>query len=1790
MIPDIIERFPKDENGVQYATLTKAEVSIAVMDEKSITSQIKISGDVTPDFSTQEWEVIYKDELYINPTHKPQGAKENTSRKATIDLTFQHWAIYQLKRYFFCTIADTETGIIMPDKYNASVYLNLPSFIEMFKQVLEYYYGDAITIDYNKEWVAKSEPTSVSIDHSKIWEVLKQLYDLYAVRWEIVRGSDEKHYIIRIGYPSKEVNHIFKYGFEGGLLKVERQVQSEEIANVLIGRGSEENLPKRYFKDIDPNNPDFAADPDWIPELADIYFDRLRGATFRSYVQGWKTKHYGDADYVAPKEQAYSQWAWQKGFDDEKFEPIEYVADEICDNASIDTKKIEITPGFTADVKKGSSIDEYGVLFNGLEDNDDIKPTLQDTGLDMIVTIEQIEDESEVKKPTWDGRINSLPAENVSVSDFKRQGERKSVTTKRLGFIVPEGRTANLVISPILVGTYKDNYIIESYDVIVYTDASGSKAIPASGIPSGTYYYEVKLTVQCTIFEDKKTSVGIQFSDPHMESATLQKVGEEGTFKIWVQNIWGTEIGENETPTAYAERVWKPILGDKEGNEAAVVFTTGNLAVSEDYEFKIVGYPEYDDNQYLYDGDDNEYQSHWCITLARSDADYETLGVYVPNAKRNGNIGDKIVFIGIEMTHKPYVVDAEKRLDDYKKEQLKEKSDIKPTWVVSTDRVRLNEEGREDALINQISVGAQITLEDERFIGGSNQEILFIQALKYTYREASNNDTALNPDLEMTIGTEFASSSNSVSTLSGEVSAIRHQLNSSLSNIEQVVRTIGDKTYLRKDRSDRTPYPLRVGGELISEKEARSQAFASGQTGYGWKIDKGGNIEADALTLRRFLEVPELRYNRTEVICGTQWRAPGGGKIASVEIKNATTGRCTLKLEDGEIGAVSVGDLCMGVFHMLNSQGFDADSNAREDSDDRRGNFKYSGFTTIYFEITSVAADNSYFDYKLRANTTAHPQTAMSFVGYGNRTNIDRQKSYYATRTYERYLSGVSDWEFSEQNIMMQLGDLSGLTIGGEDMSGYSAYLNNVYFRGVLRKMRDNVSDVANNLLNETYDFGASWRKRDGVEIVTNANNFSEVYQDNSEGTSTAVMTYQNFPFKADTTYTLSFWAKGSGKLITYCYSNTWGTIQSQLIKTTGTKGGTTSGDTNNEYALNGEWTRHYLVFKVLKNDTSINSYVQFATSAGCIASIKAIKLEEGEAIESDWTPSPKDMLGEKGEKGDKGDNAINIELSPATTILKKGARSHNYIYVDLFDGGKQIDYYNSTSNPDGFLCSTLANTSTIEEGLDWRFYIDNDNRFMYDLVYYGETDVDIEIPFTVTYKGVEYKRKLIAKSVADGAQGAVMRVCGAFDASHGDYSDGTTADAEGTRWIDLIWIDGANNTRYYFTCKKSLGSGTNKPTTASNDNWELMSDLGSIYADLVFAKNARIDFLASQEIVFGETASNGTTSICGRIGSPTTTSLKDIIMWLGGANPTNATMTFDKLGNARFGLLNGKRVELDPNEKEVRVYNDSGELAITIDGDTHDIADLYKTTDRLTKTYADSSVYSGAQQVSNSKTVNLGTLILGEKGHITINALLYGYAQARYFSATTTSGTATILASTSRIRIAIYDKSEYESNPQETTAVAEIVHEVEGDKNYFITNPPSSTTTTSGTAKTQTDEQQYTLDTDLEAGDYVVIATYYLSKPKYPSITNYCAANARIKDYKCSLLVGSSPRALLSANGLIVANSTQDFLTAGIKGSEGFVIEGHVGEVGLKIDKEGIKALDVTTNTYRKIAFTFEE
>lgn len=1143
MIKDI-----KELNFPEYATLSQATCTLQDMADKFITTQVKIDGAITPDFS-YDWEIEFKGEKYIMPLRQPQAAKENTSLNSTIDLTFYHWAQYQLKRQYFFTIQPVETGTAVADKYIAPVSLNLKDFCELFSQVLDYYFNGDITIDLNPEWAFAEEPTTVEISYSYLWDVLIQFYDLWAVRWQIEpKDGDPDKYVIKVGYPVAEVDHIFEYGFNGGLLKIERQVQDDNIRNMLLGRGGDKSLPYRYFKDIDPQTPSFPADPDWIPELRNIYFSELRGKTFRDYVKGWKTNPHrqlteadgtpiapyiityptggsvqtqllpkmerssfyiscsgaiiniqgsefinipqgyrgnfrdgtidlytiyeeydiyqdtytdivvhdvvdvtteitlidrntgetiasvdvppGEYDYsvkfdlqnkyvgslrvdlayegleliktpiqevkpnvetpisVEPYDEKYAvtSWAYKRGHEDEKFDPVEYVKDD-------------------------ASIAKYGELMGGLENNEEIYPSIQGVTvdpygrIDEVVDVEPITSDDIEESVENDSVISNIPNGAFSYTSSELATNYTASTTfPKVTFTVPAGKLANLLvledveILKVYVGNktankivHQDNFgiyaQIEEKEVKVY-DSATNKERASVGIPEGSYYYVISVKVKYISAAYKKAKITVGIETPRIQYGTSQDEKWRGTWDIWVKNIWGSEKRSDETDAQYAERVWLPILGDRTGEEAKVVFSTGMLSTSQDYEFVIAKTPVYDTSKTL-----NGVPSHWRLTLGKSDADLESTGLYLPSTMRQGKAGDHFFFVGIDMPHQ-YVLWAEQRLDNYKTDNLDEVKDIKPTWVVSLDKVRIanTQQGELQPLISQLHVGDSIRLADKRFILNEEgeetaYEILYLQSITYNYREPSSSSPALIPDVEVVLSDKYETIANPIATLSGDVSALTKQIGA-MSNVEQVVRAVGDKLYLRKDGiSDRSMSPT----EFFSKVTGRD--FRSGIVGgASWGIyqDANGNwvVEADRFKARQDFEVNNLVIN--QIIAR-------GGMI----IESAAQMEVTRVVETDE-GYVCYFDQKMGSVANL----FHVDDVAY------CSRFTPENTDLKFYKrrVVAVSADSITLTKDTDFNGEGIPEEGDTIVQFGNYTDTARQ--YAKVRDvigggYERYLEGL---------------------------------------------------------------------------------------------------------------------------------------------------------------------------------------------------------------------------------------------------------------------------------------------------------------------------------------------------------------------------------------------------------------------------------------------------------------------------------------------------------------------------------------------------------------------------------------------------------------------------------------------------------------------------------------------------------------------------------------------------------------------------------------------------------------
>lgn len=1016
MIPQITEHFG---DAASYATLNNATVTLAEMGDRIIQTQVRIDGDIVPNFD--DWWLAFRGEHFVLDVKDPQAVKDNSSRNSIIDLTFYSWATVQLKRYFFFTAPTTATGIITVDKYQAPVTLTLENFGTYLNQVLEYYFHGKITAEVTVGPTdPENEAASWDINYTKIWDVLQKIYEAYGVRWRIEYSEEYDTYTIKINSAAPAIeDHDFEYGFEGGLLRFERQVQNGDITNILLGRGGTKNVPYRYFKRTDPQNPDWNEDPDAIPELANLYIDRIRDINFRNYIQGWKTNQNRDTEtWPGTVVEDYDEvrgatdWAYAKGHTDDTFDPVEYVKDD-------------------------ASILKYGEKWGHLDDDDDIFPTIQGCTVnggpaDLVVAVSPITTD-DIYGSTFaesnivdlsNGVVNQTNDIEKTASDLELQYEEIHGNN----FTVPTGMTATLMYNGFFITADTTPArlalltVVDGESRVAVYRASDDEEVSPANLTAGEYYYVIYVAI-------RNANQGfVNRATYGVNGLRLEQTPSGGTdswkptFDIWIRNIFDSAKSASETEEEYALRVWGPILGDYLGSEASVAFSDGQMSISEDYTFKIASYPERDDSKTITVGG-VAYRSEWKLTLYKTDAEFDATGYYVPNATSGGKpiAGDHFYFLGIDMPHF-YVVEAERRVNNNKVIALYGKSDIAPTWVIGIDKVRMDQEYNDDQerLFDKIEAGVKVRVVDKRFTKGVPL-VLYANSVTFTWAD----DTVILPQVDVVLVDKIAVTKSQIAALQGDVTNLKSSV-AQMANQEMSVREAMKPLFLGKTGEEETSLSPTKFASLLTSEDFKQGGF--GGRGWGFYRDNSmayqdldqtpsqqrllrsvgaalrstdgetqatpsrragsqSTLEIDRLIVRREMHVNNLVVNQIAYVGGKQIISAAAMECTQV-VENEDSYDCYFDQKQGTIkNLFKVGDIAMGqVFTPANAQ-----------------------LRFYKMVVTKVGLDHIRLG-KSPKNGSGVPEKGDVIVQYGNVINRDRR--YVIVRDvigggYEQMLSDL---------------------------------------------------------------------------------------------------------------------------------------------------------------------------------------------------------------------------------------------------------------------------------------------------------------------------------------------------------------------------------------------------------------------------------------------------------------------------------------------------------------------------------------------------------------------------------------------------------------------------------------------------------------------------------------------------------------------------------------------------------------------------------------------------------------
>lgn len=938
-------------------TLNSATVNLTNMGERTITADVKIAGGAA---LGDDAELAFRGERFVPVVKDPQAVKNNERVAHVVSVTFQSYVIAELKRYWFFKTPEQGSDIIV-DTYKYQIGLNLSDFVVLFNQVLSHYYGEEIVMDATDiDMSEHTEAELIDIDYTTIWEVLTQIYEKYKVRWKIARSNGV--YTIVLSNEPDTLQHVFSYGYDGGLTSIERQVQNEEIHNKIFGRGVDTNLPPFYFKRLrEGDTSGYQSDPDALYELKYIEFTELRDAVFRWYVRGWMQNDNRDRTWENNEDPLYTEpyyyptyqesdipaqpvelhdsclLAFRAGKTDEVFNPIEYVKDD-------------------------TSIARYGELWGKAEPDEDIYPTIktpivayENTTPDEVSEVTAKESRNDtlndatraalvytkqyyatkdlvqtvvsqgnkkvytgVLDPTEDEVSNGFDSEAFSVDEGMACTPTYNVRVQ-FGYWNQKFDPEAGLVGPILGWVDMDSYYIERGYTLTYngddsyfyakdadtgeylTDATtGERVVSPIAIPAGHWKLEfhIKVTqvtppIDVTQFPLKGFRVDVWDIKLNMH---IQGVSPYRLFDIWIGNAWNTQKGQDETDEEYVQRVWAPILGTSQ--EAAVYFTTGMLARSSDYNFKIAG-PLLRGVAY----DTSKTGSHWRLTLVKSEAEYQADGMFIPREGIEPVAGDLIAFTdGTIVYPHTLIEDAEQRVNAHKIEVLKDCRDIQPAWAVKLDKVRINTlaSGEAATLYSQIDVGRKITISSETLIAdGDHTRSMFIESMTITW----GDDTIAKPDVDITLSDEIRVYHSPIQTLQSDIRTIE------VTKVdEEQAEGVASRTAARESipstgggsaRAARASAPLELANML------QSPDFRTGVLdGEGWSIyrDTFGNciIEADKVIARQGVSAPSIQID--------EWKHQGGVQIlsaANMRISSATDAdtvlRCFFDSKGGSI-------------------------------------------------------------------------------------------------------------------------------------------------------------------------------------------------------------------------------------------------------------------------------------------------------------------------------------------------------------------------------------------------------------------------------------------------------------------------------------------------------------------------------------------------------------------------------------------------------------------------------------------------------------------------------------------------------------------------------------------------------------------------------------------------------------------------------------------------------------------------------------------------------------------------
>ena len=877
-----------NEKDQKVKLISTFEFTESDMGESSISTTVLF--DKEQDFHP-DWYVMYNGEKFRLGVRKPTGKKDASSLSTSYTLVFKSER-EDLKRYTFMDFIELGTGNPQPNSYNVPLYATLSEFVDRFNVNLKYYMGSRWLMILPDDYVESNNAISMSFDNITLWDVLLQVYELFGVRWAIREIDGVMQ--IQVGFLSDEVEHIFEYGKNNGLVSIERNNSLERIVTRLRGRGSDRNLPPDYFH---------VGDDDTTPELQSMYFKNLMPKAFRDYIRGYK------------KGEGQGTWAYNQGVSDKvagkPLNPVDYVVSD--------------------------KEDLWGISYGAIDANEEIFPTLQGitrdgVRLDEVLFAEQVL-QDKVSEPTEaESIVIGTGGEASSVGYCGDEGSYGYNCTEGISFTL---LTDEFVVEPAIntvaisigtdasfinadgilepIGFGKDTTVLADITLeLLDTNIAPGNVIATHSLSNdnlytwrlndvapGKYRFRANVSWSANLkYESSIKNVKVTIKSRLFEGQIFGYNSEgdrhefKETFDIEIRDVWGIAREDNESDEDYTYRVWGPLAVSE---EMTVMFSDGSLA-GEDYEFRVVGFTSESDNlKLVITNAIKPIKEGWRLTLQKSDAEVEASGMYLPNTMQNAKEGDHFFFVNIAMPYDPYVYEAEARVDAWLDGQLSSLDEEFPSFTVSPSKIFCSNFKE----VNKLQAGSKIRIRNTALIGESYTS-LYIQSLTKRY-----SDSSLNPDWSLVVSDQIIATGNPVSTLEGSVKLLSQQVYSNRQAVKEAIKALSD-TFLRKDGIRDVSYSPTEFTERVELRDGvADKDFNRGDIsgkGFGVYTDGNGNrvVEADILVGRIGARFNEVVINQTSYSGGKQVFSAAGMTVSRVEVLEDVY-RCYFDTKNGTI-------------------------------------------------------------------------------------------------------------------------------------------------------------------------------------------------------------------------------------------------------------------------------------------------------------------------------------------------------------------------------------------------------------------------------------------------------------------------------------------------------------------------------------------------------------------------------------------------------------------------------------------------------------------------------------------------------------------------------------------------------------------------------------------------------------------------------------------------------------------------------------------------------------------------